>query len=193
MCLNTVLNIVYLSKMSISTAEVTKDQKLKCHQESLNKQFTKIQANIIIEKSNSVSIDMIPMNHENIHSLHSRHPQHTYKATVHTNPPSYLILMTNELFNARILIFLITIFLFLLSLCYTFGQILSVEIGNFWCPRVTLSEVRAHSKEINSNEGVNDSCWTTKLNIVNFNLFLHLTVHVRFIARYGSLGDLSVI
>ena len=105
------------------------------------------------------------------------HPQHTFKATQHADSPSYFELFGNRLFNARILIFLITIFLLLLSLCYTFGQILSVEISNFWCPRVTLSEVRTHSKEMNSNEGVSNSCWNTKKNTVNFNLSIHI-IHI---------------
>ena len=161
-----------MSHFSISTAEVGNVQNVKCHHESLNKRCTKIQVDIIIAKSNSIPVDMI---HEKTRNSHSMHPQHTYKVSHHTDPPSYLKLVANELFIARIIIFLITIFLLLLSLCYTFGQILSVEIADFWCQRVTLSEVRTHSKEINSNEGDGHSCWTTKSNIVNFNLFLHLT------------------
>ena len=114
---------------------------------------------------------------ENLHqsSQLTMQPRHTFKATHLADPPSYLKLIANVLFNARILIFLITIFLFLLSLCYTFGQILSVEINDFWCPRVTLSEVRTHSKNEDNNEGAHFLCWNTKRNTVNFNLFVHLT------------------
>ena len=85
-----------------------------------------------------------------------------------TNTATYLQLFRNDLFCSRIIIFLITIFLFLLSLCYTFGQILTVELSDFWCDHVTLSQVRAHSKQINSNEGVDKSCWSTKKNTVKY-------------------------
>ena len=112
-------------------------------------------------------------------------PQHTFKATRHATPPSYLKLFANEMFNARILIFFLTIFLFLLSLCYAFGQILSVEISNFWCPRRTLSEVRAHSKVIDSNEGIRNSCWQTTRNTVNYNLFVHVTYYTKLLILKG--------
>ena len=99
-------------------------------------------------------------------------PQHIYIETHHLlHRPAYLKLFTNKLFSSRIIILLITIFLFLLSLSYTFGQILSVELGDFWCKPVTLSQIRAHSKEIKSNTGASfSSCWTTKLNAVNYNI-----------------------
>ena len=103
----------------------------------------------------------------NIHNSYPAPPPHTVKVDCHTKGgPSFLKLFTNELFWSRIVIFLITIFLFLLSLSYTFGQILSVEISNFWCPTVTLSQVRTHSIAIKSNGGVKDSCWSTKQNTV---------------------------
>ena len=87
----------------------------------------------------------------------------TFTTTV-KEKPSYLELFTNELFYSRIIIFLITIFLFILSLCYTFGQILTLELADFWCNPVSYEEVRAYSIELGSNTGYNgeSSCLRVK-------------------------------
>ena len=81
--------------------------------------------------------------------------------------PSYCSLFTNQLFYSRILILLITIFLFVLSLCYTFGQILSLELSDFWCEKRSIQEVRENSILVGNNRGVGNGCWRSKLNTVN--------------------------
>ena len=93
-------------------------------------------------------------------------PQYTSKAMNPLDRASYLKLFTNGLFNSRIIILLITIFLFLLSLSYAFGQILSVELSDFWCKPATISKIRAHSRQINSNQGDAEGCWSTNQNKV---------------------------
>ena len=155
--------------MAVSTVKVTKDQNVSDKEECLNKKIPKPQPIIVTPKSNAVCVDL---NHQDMHKEYPAPLQHAAEADCHTDGgPSYLKLLTNELLWSRIVVFLITIFLFLLSLCYTFGQILSVEMSKFWCPSVSLSEVRAHSIAIKSNGGVASSCWSTKLNTVKKNLF----------------------
>ena len=105
--------------------------------------------------------------------------------------PSYLDLLTNELFYSRIIIFLITIFLLSLSICYTLGQILTVELSNFWCDKVTLEEVRAHSRQINSNKGVERSCWSSKQNAVNFQI--HCTYTTLSQSQLQQIGGLRSV
>ena len=124
-----------------------------------------VQPHLRISSQIAVSIDHA---REEMDGTPPMRPQHIYTTTHHPlDRPSYLKLFTNELFLSRIILLFITIFLFLLSLSYSFGQILSVELRDFWCDRFTLSEVRAHSKKIGSNTGVPFSCWTTNLNSVN--------------------------
>lgn len=89
--------------------------------------------------------------------------------------PSCMALFKNELFYSRIIILLITSFLFILSLCYTLGQILTLHLTNFWCPERTIEEIRASSIARGRNEGISGSCWRTNLNTVN-HLFL-CTLH----------------
>ena len=89
-------------------------------------------------------------------------PQFSYTIAYQVTTPKIIHLITNKLFCARIIIFLITVILLLLTLCYAFGQILTVELSDFWCKPTTLEEVRAHSKEIGSNVGEYNSCWNTK-------------------------------
>ena len=127
------------------------------------------QQSILTLPTSTVSVDLVGEDMDNTQPIR---PQHAYTRTDHRlHRPSYIKLFTNKLFSSRIIILLITIFLFLLSLSYTFGQILSVELGDFWCKPVTLSQIRAHSKEIGSNTGQDlKSCWTTKLNAVNNNI-----------------------
>ena len=145
--------------MAVSEVKITMDHNVKDEEKCLNKKIPKPETVNVTSKSD-------------MHNSYPALPQHTITADCHTEGgPSYLKLLTNELFWSRIVIFLITIFLFLLSLSYTFGQILSVEISNFWCPTVTLSQVRAHSIAIKSNSGVDGSCWSTKKNIVKNNPF----------------------
>ena len=131
----------------------------------------------------SVSVNLAD---EEIQSSISAQLQYTSKASNHTQPPSYLKLFTNELFISRIIIFLLTIFMFLLSVSYTFGQILSVELTDFWCKRVTLSDIRDHSAEINSNTGeTRGSCWSTKQHVVNYKIQIELCKLSVLLSLYG--------
>ena len=86
--------------------------------------------------------------------------------------PSMVKFLTNQYFASRIIILFITIILFFLSLCYTFGQVLTVEISDFWCTRHTLAEIREHSRQTNQNGGDSGSCWNSKLNTVSFPKYL---------------------
>ena len=149
------LKIANWQSLVLSTVNVTMDQNVTDEAKYLDEKISKRQT--VIATSNV-----------NMQNSYEAPPQHTFKAGCDTEyTPSYLKLLTNQLFWARIVIFLVTIFLFLLSLSYTFGQILSVEISNFWCPSVTLSQIKTHSIAINSNGGVGGSCWSTKQNTVN--------------------------
>eukprot|EP01084_Bolivina_argentea_P262053 443068_1 len=87
--------------------------------------------------------------------------------TTNNSKPSYIDLFTNGLFLSRILILLITMFCFILSLFYTLGQILSLQLSEFWCPKTTIEEVHANSKAKNLNGGQGNACWRTKLFVVN--------------------------
>eukprot|EP01084_Bolivina_argentea_P001941 3589_1 len=76
--------------------------------------------------------------------------------------PSYLMLLKGELLYPRILIIFATVFMLLLSMSYTIGQILSLELSNFWCPQRTAEDILKHSIDINENGGDNSGCWTSK-------------------------------
>ena len=117
----------------------------------------------------AVSVDIT---REEMDDASSITPKYTSKEMGTSNRTSYLKLLTNELFNSRIIILFITIFLFLLSLSYTFGQILSVELSDFWCKPATIAEIRAHSKQISSNEGDPNTCWSTNQNNVKNNILI---------------------
>ena len=108
----------------------------------------------------AVSVDMTCNEMDDASSIPPQYP---------SNRASYLKLFTNGLFNSRIIILWITIFLFLLSLSYAFGQILSIELSDFWCGLVTIDEIRVHSRQMNSNEGDPHSCWNTNQNTVKNN------------------------
>eukprot|EP01084_Bolivina_argentea_P001940 3588_1 len=76
--------------------------------------------------------------------------------------PSYLMLLKGELLYSRILIVFATVFMLLLSISYTIGQILSLDLSNFWCPQRTTEEILKHSIDIKANFGDPDGCWTKK-------------------------------
>ena len=124
-----------------------------------------------------VSVDITREEMDDVSSLP---PQYASNAMNLSNRASYIELVTNGLFKSRIMILLITIFLFLLSLSYAFGQILSVELSDFWCKTATITEIRDHSRQISSNYGSPGTCWSTdqsdvKNNDVYIFLFCNIT------------------
>eukprot|EP01083_Nonionella_stella_P084950 235247_1 len=78
-----------------------------------------------------------------------------------------VLLLKNELFYARIIVLLVTIFLLLVSILYAIGQVTSLQISNYWCDSYTLEEVHQHSRDVGANRGWFNSCWRTKINQVD--------------------------
>eukprot|EP01084_Bolivina_argentea_P212871 361749_1 len=106
-----------------------------------------------------------------------------------STPSSYMSLITNEYFCARILIICVSMFLSLLSLSYTIGQVLSLQFEMPFCDKKTADEVSAHSKANKLNGGESKGCWSTKLFTKNEDLlwsqysytYTNETVGFRFI------------
>eukprot|EP01084_Bolivina_argentea_P305985 528669_1 len=84
--------------------------------------------------------------------------------------PTYKLLITDELFCARIMIILLTIFLSALSLSYAIGQILSITVSNYWCPQIDIQHIRQHSYNNKLPKGGSENgCFSSKEYTVNQN------------------------
>ena len=59
-------------------------------------------------------------------------------------------------------VYLLSVFLTIISILYAFGQITSLEVADFFCPEYTEEEVRQHSIQNGLNKGDPGTCWSTK-------------------------------
>ena len=59
-------------------------------------------------------------------------------------------------------IFMLCLFFAFVSGLYAFGQVLDLQLANYWCDLKDLDTIHAHSIANNLNHGTNDGCWTSK-------------------------------
>ena len=75
------------------------------------------------------------------------------------NQPSLSMLLLDESFCGRIVILLVIIFLCFVTILYAIGQILSLNLTDYWCPSYSLDQVRQNSINLNKPQGISNSCW----------------------------------
>ena len=79
-------------------------------------------------------------------------------------PISNLVdLLSDQRFWSRIITLFVTIFLWFLTILYSYAQILQLKLTDYWCDRRTIDEIHQHSLKYNLNYGmVDDRCWMSK-------------------------------
>ena len=105
----------------------------------------------------------------NLHIIR-KNPNQTSSTTIPIPQPKpvvvinkiHCILLKNINCWAGILVYLLCIFLTIVSIFYALGQITSLEVVDFFCPDYTEEQVRQHSIENGLNQGDPGSCWKTK-------------------------------
>ena len=87
----------------------------------------------------------------------------------------HCILLRNINCWTCILVYLLCIFLTIVSILYAFGQITTLQVADFFCPQYTQEQVLQHSIDYGLNEGDPNSCWSTKSFRVNFEYMYYFT------------------
>lgn len=64
-------------------------------------------------------------------------------------------------------ILIVNLFFIFLCVLYGYGQIVTLQLDDYFCESKTLQQIREHSIESNLNEGTEDGCWTTSNNKID--------------------------
>eukprot|EP01084_Bolivina_argentea_P188642 324679_1 len=96
--------------------------------------------------------------------------------------------LSNELIYTRIMILFVTIFMLILCISYSIGQVSSIQLSNYWCKPKTLEEIRQHSKDNNLQHGQDLACWSVGFEVDSTHLWSNTSYSQKMI-----ISPLSIV
>ena len=88
----------------------------------------------------------------------------------------------------RLIMLMITLLFICICGLYGMGQVLSLQLDDYFCETKTLQEIHQHSIENNLNQGTNEGCWTTSNNKVDQEKLFYAGSYI----AYQSVWDLNI-